>query len=389
MTRTRVALRSLARPLVPLVLAATALRRDVRGTVRLGAGLGLVALWSTVYKRYRTIGRAQTRAEYDLLRTANWDAYTRHYNERVPTITEEFEVWGSFHQHRHEMRYDLVADAARRHTPAGGRILDIGCGSALVAERLQDIDATYVGLDFPEHHIGFAAASFAGRDCRLQAQWVRGDGEMLPFRAGSFDVVVMTEVIEHLLRPERAVWELSRVLKPGGVFIMTTNNASEVPLRNPFSHLFAWLEKAIGATRPSLISLRPWVWPEPVHESLLPPGSAPVYLPHTHHIFGETRELFAAAGMETFEWSTFEFPPPQAATTAWLEARGPRGTRIVDGIEAVARRIPGVRRLGCHLFMLSRRSAALLPDSPPPGVWPGPFSGLSETTRSEGTTVDG
>jgi ubiquinone/menaquinone biosynthesis C-methylase UbiE len=342
--------------------------------VRTAAAASLVGLWTAVYLRYRSAGREQTQDEYELLRTANWEAFSRHYNERVPTITEEFELWGSFHQHRHEMRYDLVADAVRANLPRGGRVLDIGCGSALVAERLHDVSATYVGLDLPAHHIAFAATAFRGRPKSLQTEWVRGNGELLPFADDSFDVVVMTEVIEHLLQPERAVWEVARVLKPGGVYVMTTNNASEVPLRSPLSHALAWVEKGVGATRPSLISLRPWVWPEPVHESLLPPGSPPVYLPHTHHIYGETKALFGAAGLDTFQWSTFEFPPPQAASTAWLDRRGERGRQAVDLLEAVARRTPGVRRLGCHLLMLARRTDESIAGAPPPGVWPGPFS---------------
>ena len=372
-------LRRAARSSAPLVLVALALDRRRPRRVRAGAAAGLVALWTAVHARYRATGRRQTADERERLRSANAGAFSRHYNERVPTITEEFELWGPFHQHRHEMRYDLVADAVRSHLPRGARVLDVGCGSALVAERLADLDATYVGLDFPAHHIRFAASAMRGRSTALHTQWVRGDGEALPFPSASFDVVVMTEVIEHLLRPERAVWEVSRVLKPGGVYVMTTNNASEVPLRSPLSHGLAWLEKAIGATHPQLISLRPWVWPEPVHASLLPPGSPPVFLPHTHHIYGETRDLFAAAGLDTFEWSTFEFPPPQAASTAWLERKGERGRHAVDVVEAVARRTPLVRRLGCHLFMLARRTDAAVPAAPPPGVWPGPFSNGSSS----------
>ena len=38
------------------------------------------------------------------------DAFARHYNECVPTLEEELDVWGEYHGHRHEMRYRLVAD---------------------------------------------------------------------------------------------------------------------------------------------------------------------------------------------------------------------------------------------------------------------------------------
>lgn len=366
--------RRAARTALPAALLGVAVRPRATASQRALAATGLLALWTTVYARYRRHGQAETAREFELLRTANWEAFTRHYNERVPTIEEEFDLWGEYHQHRHEMRYDLVADAVRRHLPAGGRVLDVGCGSVLVADRLLDLDAQYVGLDFGGHHVGWAAKKLAAAEGRLRGTVARGDGEGLPFPDATFDVVVMSEVIEHLLRPERAVWEVARVLRPGGVYVMTTNNASEVPLRSPLSHAFAWLEKALGANRPGLISYRPWVWPWPVSADLLPEGSDPVYLPHTHHIQAQTRDLFGAAGLDTFHWSTFEFPPPQSELARVLEASGERGRRVVDGIEWVATRVPLVKRMGCHLFMLCRRSDRPRPSTPPAGVWPGPFS---------------
>lgn len=362
-----------ARLVVPIGLLAVVARRGTRRSTRVGAAGLLTALWTAVYVRYRRWGRAQTRHEYDLLLTANWEAFVRHYNERVPTIEEEFELWGPFHQHRHEMRYDIVAGAVRDHLPDGGTILDIGCGAGLVADRLDDVGATYVGLDLPAHHMAYAAEKFAAKPGKLRAIFVRGDGEKLPLADASIDVVVFSEVIEHLLRPELAVWEIARVLRPGGVLVMTTNNASEVPLRSPLTHLFAWVEKALGFNHPSLISLRPWVWPEPVDPAVLPPGSGQVFLPHTHHIQGQTRAMFAAAGLTTFHAGSFEFPPPQAATVAWLDRRGPRGRDVVDVIERTAQHTPLVRRLGCHLFMLARKTTATH-SSPPKGIWPGPFS---------------
>ena len=359
---------------MPTALLATALSPRRTRRQRAVAGTALVGLWSAVYARYRRAGLAQTARERELLAGANWDAFWRHYNERVPTIEQEFEIWGEYHQHRHEMRYDILGERVREHLPTGGAVLDIGCGSALVADRVDDLDAHYVGLDFPDHHMRYVKKRFADRPTKLRLDFVRGDAEKLPFTDGYFDVVVMSEVIEHLFRPELAVWELSRVMKPGGVFIMTTNNASELPLRSPLSHLFAWLEKAFGAHRPGLISLRPWIWPWPVDADLLPEGSPPVYLPHTHHIFGETKQLFAAAGLDAFHFSTFEFPPPQAALSQRLDAMGDRGKQAVDVLERVAQAVPLVNRLGCHMLVLSRKQRDRVAEVPPPGTWPGPFS---------------
>ena len=351
------------------LLAATRHRR-----LRFPALTALLGFWAWVWALYRRTGRRETAHELEKMRTVDALSFRRHYDEQVPTVEEEFALWGAYHQHRHEMRYDLVAREVRRVLPAGGRVLDVGCGSALVADLLADLPGTYVGSDLAHHHLVFAAGKDRPAGTPLRRHVLAATAEDLPFPDAAFDVVVMSEVIEHLVRPELAVWEIARVLRPGGVFVMTTNNASEVPLRSPLSHVGPWLEKALGATRPALITRRPWVWPEPVDPALTPPGSGPVYLPHTHHIYAQTRDLFAAAGLEAERWSTFEFPPPQSRTARWLDTKGAAGRRAVDVIEAVATRTPGVRRLGCHLMVVARRTGACIPAEPPPGSWPGPFS---------------
>lgn len=369
----RPAARRSARLAVPSALLAVVASSRASLRQRAGAGTALAALWAIVYARYRRASLVQTAHERQLLADCDWNAFRRHYEERVPTIEQEFEIWGAFHQHRHEMRYDLVAEQVRRHLPAGGRVLDVGCGSILVADRILEVPASYVGVEFGGPNLGYAAGKIRSTVSALSMAVLGGNAEQLPFVDETFDVVVMTEVIEHLLRPQRAVWEVARVLRPGGVFVMTTNNASEVPLRSPLTHVIAWMEKALGAHRPELISLRPWVWPEAVSRDLLPDDSPDVYLPHTHHIYEETRRMFAAAGLETFHFSTFEFPPPQSATSQWLDRRGSAGRRVVDGIETVARRLPLVNRLGCHVFMVARKTALAIAPEPPKGVWPGPF----------------
>jgi len=92
----------------------------------------------------------------------------------------------------------------------------------------------------------------------------------------------------------------------------------------------------------------------------------------------QTRDMFAAAGLDTSRWSTFEFPPPQAATAIWLEKRGAAGRAAVDVVEWIAQRTPVVRRLGCHIMMIARKEREPVAETPPPGVWPGPFSAGAE-----------
>jgi SAM-dependent methyltransferase len=366
------------RQLIPATLIATVLSGRLPRAVRLLGGGALLSYWVVLYSRYRRSGLSRTQREFETLRRVHWDAYWRHYNEQVPTIEQEFEIWGPYHQHRHEMRYGLVADAVREHIAAGGRIVDIGCGSANVADRLTDVDATYVGLDFGGPQIAYAYEKWSGVPKKLRTVFARFDAARIPLHDGVADVVVMSEVIEHLIRPEEAVWEIARILKPGGVFVMTTNNASEVPLKSPVSDLFAWLEKALGATRPSWISYRPWIWPERVDPALVPPDAdGDIHLPHTHHIFGETSAMFAAAGLETERWLTFEFPPPQSRTARQLSTMDATGRKVADVIEVVARSLPLVRRLGTHLFVVARKTNDPVEAHPPAGVWPGPLSSVS------------
>jgi ubiquinone/menaquinone biosynthesis C-methylase UbiE len=359
---------------LPLVLIVGVVWPDAAPGVRIGCAVALVAVWGWAYSRYRRRGIAETAHEWELLRTATPQVFARHYNECVPTVEEELDLWSDYHGHRHEMRYRIVGDATRANLPLGGIVLDIGCGSALAADRLRDVDATYVGLDFGGHHIESAAKRYRDLDCRLRTSFIRGDGERLPFADAAVDVVILTEVIEHLLRPELAVWEIARVLKPGGALVMTTNNASEMPLRFPLSDPLAFVEKAVGFRHDRLISHRPWVWPEPVSAELLEDGEAAAWVPHTWHKQAETRRMFAAAGLETVKASSFEFPPPQSRSARWLDARGDAGQRLADVIEAVCRVTPLVNRLGCHLLMVAKRVEGGAAASPPAGIWPGPFS---------------
>lgn len=83
------------------------------------------------------------------------------------------------------------------------------------------------GLDSSQASIDVAAR----RDETRKARYLLGDALELPFADGSFDVVCAMDFLEHVDHPARVVAEVSRVLKPGGVFFFHTFN------RNPI----AWL----------------------------------------------------------------------------------------------------------------------------------------------------
>jgi len=85
---------------------------------------------------------------------------------------------------------------------SNGLTLDLGCGNV------------YYKKYFP-NRIGFDIKSGPGID-------VVGDAHHLPFENEKFDVILCTEVLEHLHSPEIAISEMERVLKKGGKLILTT-----------------------------------------------------------------------------------------------------------------------------------------------------------------------
>jgi SAM-dependent methyltransferase len=86
-----------------------------------------------------------------------------------------------------------------------GRVLDLGAGNQPYADWYGPLCDDAVAVDVAAHD-GIAALSV---------------GEALPFRDGSFDTVLATEVLEHVDDAEAAMAEIRRVLRPGGAAIVT------------------------------------------------------------------------------------------------------------------------------------------------------------------------
>lgn len=93
--------------------------------------------------------------------------------------------------------------------PLGARVLDLGCGEGATLHHLGAPDGA-VGLDLFEDKLAFARTRLP--TCRF----VTGSVYELPFEDGSFDHVLVRDVIHHLDEPERCIDECARVLAPGG-----------------------------------------------------------------------------------------------------------------------------------------------------------------------------
>jgi SAM-dependent methyltransferase len=111
---------------------------------------------------------------------------------------------------------ELFSAAAKWIVP-GVRLLDLGCGPRDQAVPAEHEGATYVGIDYTSERADLLA-----------------DGHAIPFRDGTFDVVLSYAVLEHLYHPFLAVQEVARVLRPGGVFVGTVSQGE--PFHDSYFH---------------------------------------------------------------------------------------------------------------------------------------------------------
>lgn len=100
--------------------------------------------------------------------------------------------------------------------PASGRALDLGCGTGYGCARLLQAGAEeVVGVDLDPRNVRYSRRRFARAGLRFQVE----DAEALPESLGRFDLIVASNVLEHLADVETALRGLARSLAPGGLLV--------------------------------------------------------------------------------------------------------------------------------------------------------------------------
>ncbi len=121
-------------------------------------------------------------------------------------------------------RLSLFSELFRGRLPAAAQILDLGCGAGTYVRFLAGLGHKVVGLDYSLPSLNRALAA----DPKQVGRYAGGEAYNLPFSNERFDLVVSIGVLQALGRPERALDEMIRVLRPKGFLVVEFLNAFEL-----------------------------------------------------------------------------------------------------------------------------------------------------------------
>ena len=158
------------------------------------------------------------RLEPALLKFPDRDILREFYVRQYATHGYSAAAEAPFLPGLHDYKMGRLRALFHRHIPVGGQVVDVGCGRSLFADLGDDFPFTvFAGdLNFESVH---------ARSVEVPRQrWAVFDAAAVPVGDGQCDALFAGEVIEHVTDVEATLREWWRVLKPGGVAIITTPN---------------------------------------------------------------------------------------------------------------------------------------------------------------------
>lgn len=165
------------------------------------------------------------RPEFDIVRCSHCGLEKQSVLPQIDQMYDEDYYNGrseySYKDERKNEKYEAYVWRARlkriaEFVPAPADFLDVGCAYGGLALEARAAGYSAKGLDISKHAVAEA------RKRGLDAKQGRITDHLFP--SGSFDVVTMIEVIEHLEDPVSAIESLSRIIRPNGLLVVQTAN---------------------------------------------------------------------------------------------------------------------------------------------------------------------
>ncbi len=154
-----------------------------------------------------------------------YDETSRHYDDTRTAVGEEV----------------ILGCLARQQRPLGDLVvLDAGCGTGAYSQAIVDRVGRIEALDFSRGMLEVARAKLRAAEKRGRIRFHRGSITDLPFAAGSFDGVMINQVLHHLgddadagySAHRRVIAECARILRPGGALVI--NSCTQEQLRKSY-----------------------------------------------------------------------------------------------------------------------------------------------------------
>lgn len=265
-----------------------------------------------------------------------------YFHEQAPYWQEIYKGTGVMDL-VHQLRLRVVLDFASKLAPSRARrVLDAGCGAGLTTVELARRGYCVYAVDSVPDMIELTRAAADREEVQSRVRLARGNVQDLPFADACFDLVIASGVLPWVPDPEDAVRELSRVLKPGGRIILTTDNRWGLcwvldPLTNPW---LKPLKDALMNLMPRILKVKP---------------RARVRMTS----ITECARLLRANNLSVYEQSTLGFGPFSFFKREVLPQGA--GVRVHGRLQTLAdREYPVLRWAGAQYVVMAEKSPARL-----------------------------
>lgn len=180
--------------------------------------------------RHRNLVSALARAHRMMEASQSAEFNSSSYSESVQYLKKEFE-WNPWflktYWPENEPRVHLMVRIARENLPACGRALEVGCANGYVAYLFRLLGYDVAAVDAYEDQK--RSELFRKGGITYSETNLNSISPLSEFPSASFDLVLLGEVFEHILNsPAGLLAGVFRVLRPGGLVILTTPNPSSI-----------------------------------------------------------------------------------------------------------------------------------------------------------------